>query len=125
MLGGFLLSFLCIANLLVHAQPSPEELAPLWDALAAGPDASYPDLHTRVPLSTSDNTSAPLIDLQVYAPPVVPKAGSKCVVTLLEHDFGEGSYETPAVVAYTPPNQPSCGPVGDWAAVSLNLTVYS
>jgi hypothetical protein len=29
-----------------------------------------------------------LIDLQVFAPPVAPKNGKSCIVTLLKHTFG-------------------------------------
>ena len=108
-----------------QAQPSPEELAPLYAALKEGPPAENPTLERRVPLSTNDDTVAPLVDLQVYAPPVVPRGGSKCTVELLKHDFGDGSYNNPAVVAYAPPEDKACGQPGDWAAVTLNLTVYS
>lgn len=104
----------------VVAQPSPEELAPLLAGLG-----EQPQIERRVPLSTDDLTVAPLIDLQVFAPPATPKNGKRCSVTLLQHSFGDGSYNAPAVVAYTPPTDPACGEVGKWAAISLNLSVYS
>ncbi|KAL0956183.1 hypothetical protein HGRIS_002343 [Hohenbuehelia grisea] len=105
----------------VISQPSPEELAPLLQGLAEGPN----ELDKRVPLMTNDNTVAPLVDLQIFAPPVVPKGGTSCQLLLLNHSFGVGSYNAPAVVPYTPPTARNCGKVGEWAAISLNLTVYS
>ncbi len=124
---------LFLAGLLAQvsrAQPHPDELAPLYRALAAGPSseaqaAEHPTIQRRVPLSTSDDTVSPLIDLQVYAPPVVPRSGSRCTVELLRHDFGDGSYNNPAIVPYGPPTDEACGTPGNWAAVTFNLTVYS
>lgn len=110
--------------LLVCGQPSTEEIAPLYQALSTG-SPNYPSIAPRVPLSTNDATASPLIDLQVYAPPVVPTGGSKCTVELLKHDFGDGSYGVPAIVPYDPPQHPSCGWPGSWAAITLNLTVFS
>ncbi|KAJ7456451.1 peptide N-acetyl-beta-D-glucosaminyl asparaginase amidase A-domain-containing protein [Mycena latifolia] len=107
----------------VIAQPSPEDLAPLLAGLERQPQIRQID--RRVPLSTNDPTVAPLIDLQVFAPPVTPKNATSCTEILLEHSFGDGSYNAPAVVEYTPPTHPSCGEVGKWAAISLNLSVYS
>ncbi|KAJ7642299.1 peptide N-acetyl-beta-D-glucosaminyl asparaginase amidase A-domain-containing protein [Mycena rosella] len=104
----------------VFAQPSPEELAPLLAGLAG-----QLQIERRVPLSTDDPTVAPLVDLQVFAPPVVPKNGESCTVTLLQHSFGDGSFNAPAVVEYIPPTHSSCGEVGKWATISLNLSVYS
>lgn len=75
---------LVFAATLCAAQPSPEELAPLLAGLGAQPAA----IERRVPLSTNDPTIAPLIDLQVFAPPAVPKQGTSCTVTLLNHTFG-------------------------------------
>jgi hypothetical protein len=75
---------LVFAATLCAAQPSPEELAPLLAGLEAQPAA----IERRVPLSTNDPTIAPLIDLQVFAPPAVPKQGTSCTVTLLNHTFG-------------------------------------
>ena len=112
----------------VRAQPNPEELAPLFRALAAGPsspDVDHPAIERRVPLSTNDDTVSPLVNLQVYAPPVVPHSGSRCTVELLRHDFGDGSYNNPAIISYSPPTDEACGTPGNWAAVTLNLTVYS
>ena len=110
----------------VQAQPDPEELAPLYQALADGPtEYETRSLERRVPLSTNDDTVSPLVDLQVYAPPVVPRTGPKCTVELLRHDFGDGSYNNAAIVPYSPPTGQDCGTPGDWAAVTFNLTVYS
>lgn len=117
-------SLLATYALITAAQPTPEELAPLYEALAEGPPSDS-SIERRVPLSTNDDTVAPLIDLQVYAPPVVPQGGTSCTVPLLQHDFGDGSYGNPAVVAYVPPTATNCGTPGEWAAITLNLTVYS
>lgn len=102
----------------LRATSYPIGVADILEALASPPNT----LEARVPLSTNDNTSRPLVDMQIYQPPVVPKITSSCLVNLLTHDFGN-SYGTPAVVPYTPPE--NCGPIGKWAAISLNLTVYS
>ncbi|KAI0651735.1 peptide N-acetyl-beta-D-glucosaminyl asparaginase amidase A-domain-containing protein [Trametes meyenii] len=110
---------------LVNAQPSAPEIATLFAALADGPPSFGPVIEPRVPLSTDDNTASPLVDLQVYAPPVVPTGGSKCTVELLKHEFGEGSYGVPAIAPYSPPSHDACGELGGWAAITLNLTVYS
>ncbi|TFK40918.1 peptide N-acetyl-beta-D-glucosaminyl asparaginase amidase A-domain-containing protein [Crucibulum laeve] len=48
-----------------------------------------------------------------------------CTVELISHSFGDGSYNAPAVVKYKPPTGPGCGKIGDWVAISVNLTVYS
>ncbi|KAL1664825.1 peptide N-acetyl-beta-D-glucosaminyl asparaginase amidase A-domain-containing protein [Schizophyllum commune] len=108
------------------AQLTPEELQPLLDGLAQRPtgDSVY-DLDKRVPLMTDDPTIAPLVDLQLFAPPVVPSDGTSCSQVLLQHTFGAGSYGAPTVVAYAPPTDEACGEVGKWAAISLSLTVYS
>ncbi|KAF8707749.1 peptide-N4-(N-acetyl-beta- glucosaminyl)asparagine amidase A, partial [Rhizoctonia solani] len=81
-------------------------------------------LDRRVPLSTNDNTTIPLVDLQISHPPPVPKTGTHCTVELLSYAFGN-SYDAPAVVPYSPPNNQECGTVGSWGAVVGNLTVYS
>ncbi|THU89445.1 hypothetical protein K435DRAFT_761136, partial [Dendrothele bispora CBS 962.96] len=114
-----------VALPVVLGQVTHEELEPLLTGLAQKPrelDASQ--LERRVPLSTDDPTVAPLVDLQVFAPPVVPKDGTSCEVVLLEHVFGDGSFGAPAIVPYSPPTDAACGEVGKWAAISLNLTVY-
>ncbi|KAG9095272.1 hypothetical protein FRC06_009968 [Ceratobasidium sp. 370] len=98
--------------------PTPAQLA---SALASGPPSR---LYPRVPLSTNDNTSIPLHDVQLLHPPPVPK-GRHCTVELLKHEFGQGSYDTPAVVPYSPPSGKECGVVGHWGSVVGNLTVYS
>ncbi|KAF7340114.1 Peptide-n4-(N-acetyl-beta-glucosaminyl)asparagine amidase a [Mycena venus] len=110
----------------VVAQPSPEELAPLLAGLEARPQlVKEATIERRVPLMTDDPTVAPLIDLQVFAPPVVPKNGESCTVTLLNHTFGDGSFNAPAIVDYVPPTEASCGEVGKWATISMNLSVFS
>ncbi|CAE6467831.1 unnamed protein product [Rhizoctonia solani] len=81
-------------------------------------------LSRRVPLSTNDNTTIPLVDLQILHPPPVPKTGTHCTVELLKYAYGN-SYDAPAVVPYSPPTSKDCGAVGSWGAVVGNLTVYS
>ena len=120
---NFLLIVLALATW-TSAQPAPEDLAPLLKGLAENPLKNGIELEKRVPLMTDDPAVAPLIDLQVFAPPVVPRNGPSCTVELLKHTFGIGSYNAPAVIPYTPPTDPSCGEVGKWAAVSMNLSVY-
>ncbi|TFK76678.1 hypothetical protein BDN72DRAFT_884390 [Pluteus cervinus] len=125
---GIIMNLLLIVLALAtftSAQPAPEDLDPLLKGLAESPLKNGVDLEKRVPLMTDDPTAAPLIDLQVFAPPVVPRNGPSCTVELLKHTFGIGSYNAPAVIPYTPPTDPSCGEVGKWAAVSMNLSVYS
>lgn len=107
---------------LVLAQPSPLESL---SSSRLGEPSGAPDLENRVPLFTEDRVPAPLLDLQVFAPPVVPQGGTSCVVELLKHAFGNGSYNAPAVVRYVPPTAPNCGSIGKWATVALNLSVYS
>ena len=71
-----------------RAQLSPAELAPLIHGLSEKPEQdALIGLEKRVPLMTDDNTTAPLISLQVWAPPSVPQ-GSSCSVELLKHTFG-------------------------------------
>jgi hypothetical protein len=105
------------------AQLNANDLSPLLLGLAE--HIGDPDLERRVPLSTDDPTVAPLADLQVFAPPAVPNDGESCAVELLKHSFGDGSYNTPAIVHYAPPTAPDCGEVGKWAAIGLNLSVSS
>ncbi|KDQ60819.1 hypothetical protein JAAARDRAFT_173070 [Jaapia argillacea MUCL 33604] len=66
--------------------------------------------------------SAVLVDFQVAQPPPLSKDSNTCTVLILEHTFGN-SYGVPAIVQYTPPTE--CGPVGEWAGVTLNFTVTS
>ncbi|KAF9263063.1 hypothetical protein L218DRAFT_973246 [Marasmius fiardii PR-910] len=113
--------FLTISTSVTLAQILPAQLEPLLTGLEQKPSSN--DLVKRVPLMTDDPTVAPLIDLQVFAPPVVPKDGKNCQVELLKHHFGDGSFNVPAVVPYSPPTGESCGEVGKWAAISLNLSV--
>ncbi|KAJ7071566.1 peptide N-acetyl-beta-D-glucosaminyl asparaginase amidase A-domain-containing protein [Mycena amicta] len=120
-------AFLIVAVLFcatIVAQPSPEELAPLIAGLDLQNRLNDVELQRRVPLSTDDPTVVPLISMQVFAPPVTPKNGKSCLVTLLEHTFGDGSFNAPAVVPYSPPTDPACGEIGKWATISLNLSVY-
>lgn len=105
-------------------QVNADELAPLLSGIAQNPENLF-DLDKRVPLSTNDPTVAPLIDLQVFAPPVVPVGGSRCTLELLRHSFGEGSFNAPAVVRYVPPAFSACGEIGKWATIALNLSVSS
>ncbi|KAK7468445.1 hypothetical protein VKT23_002958 [Stygiomarasmius scandens] len=119
-------AFLAVTVVVVFGQVTPEELEPLLVGLAQKPrEIGTPQLERRVPLSTNDSTVAPLIDLQVFAPPVIPQDGTSCEVVLLEHIFGDGSFGAPAIVPYIPPTDDTCGEVGKWAAISLNLTTYS
>ncbi|KAH7094206.1 peptide N-acetyl-beta-D-glucosaminyl asparaginase amidase A-domain-containing protein [Auriculariales sp. MPI-PUGE-AT-0066] len=104
-----------------QAQVPTEELAPLLYGIAHVPE----ELERRVPLMTDDEVVAPLYSVQVHSPTNVPIAGSSCTVKLLEHSFGEGSYNTPAVVSYAPPTDSKCGQPGQWAAITMNLTSYA
>lgn len=94
--------------------------AKLASTLENGPS----HLNRRVPLSTNDNTTIPLVDLQLLHPPPVPKTGTHCTIELLSYAFGN-SYDAPAVVSYSPPTSENCGTVGKWGAVVGNLSVYS
>ncbi|GLB36566.1 putative peptide-N4-(N-acetyl-beta-glucosaminyl)asparagine amidase A [Lyophyllum shimeji] len=122
-LAGILLQVYLTVLPPVLGQLSADELAPLLSGLAERPRDA--DLEARVPLMTDDPTVAPLVDLQVFAPPVVPEGGSHCAVELSKHSFGVGSYGAPAVVPYIPPAADGCGEIGKWAAISLNLSSYS
>lgn len=90
---GFISLLFLTTSLNIRAQLTTDELAPLLAGLSANPfenRASDPLslLEKRVPLMTDDPTIAPLVDLQVFAPPVVPKGGQSCDVVLLKHTFG-------------------------------------
>lgn len=104
----------------VAAQVPAAELAPLLHGLEHPPAQQ---LEARVPLMTDDDTVSPLFSVQVHAPTDIPTRGTSCTLKLLEHEFGVGSYNAPAVVPYTPPGDAACGPVGKWAAVTMNLSV--
>ncbi|KAB5588609.1 Peptide-n4-(N-acetyl-beta-glucosaminyl)asparagine amidase A [Ceratobasidium theobromae] len=91
--------------------------AKLASTLENGPS----HLNRRVPLSTNDNTTIPLVDLQLLHPPPVPKTGTHCTIELLSYAFGN-SYDAPAVVSYSPPTSENCGTVGKWGAVVGNLS---
>ncbi|PPQ93318.1 hypothetical protein CVT25_014447 [Psilocybe cyanescens] len=56
------------------------------------------------------SSAAVLVDFQVAQPPPVPKDAKQCTIQILQH-------------LYRPPTD--CGPVGSWAAITLNLTVTS
>ncbi len=129
---------LCTLSI-TFAQLTKEEFGPLIEGFAEFSAGSV--LTKRVPLMTDDPTVAPLVDLQVFAPPVVPHGGPSCEVQLLTHSFGksrnsfrshrinfctgDGSYNNPAIVAYSPPTDSDCGKIGQWAAISLNVSVSS
>lgn len=80
--------WLILASLLsiCHAQVSSDELDPLLRGLAQKP--SVQELEKRVPLMTDDPTTAPLVSLQVFAPPAVPHDGTSCSIELMKHTFG-------------------------------------
>ncbi|PBK70321.1 hypothetical protein ARMSODRAFT_911824 [Armillaria solidipes] len=113
---------LCTLSI-TFAQLTKEDFDPLIEGFAEFSAGSA--LTKRVPLMTDDHTVAPLVDLQVFAPPVVPQEGPSCQVELLRHSFGDGSYNNPAIVAYSPPTDSDCGDIGQWAAISLNVSVSS
>ena len=79
----------------------------------------------QLPIQKQSTTPVPLVDLQVFAPPAIPQGGTNCTVELLKHSFGNGSYNNPVVVQYAPPSAPSCGEVGKWATIAMNLSVYT
>ncbi|KDR81615.1 hypothetical protein GALMADRAFT_59305 [Galerina marginata CBS 339.88] len=64
--------------------------------------------------------AAVLVDFQVAQPPPVPKDAKQCTVQVLKRDFAF-SFGSAEVVQLEPPTD--CGPVGSWAAVTLNFTV--
>ena len=68
-----------------YAQLTQDELEPLFAGLRQGPIST---LGKRVPLMTDDPTISPLVDLQVFAPPVVPLGGTNCEIELMRHSFG-------------------------------------
>lgn len=82
---NFLTILSCVT--VIICQLDPAELEPLLTGLEGNPYANL-SLEKRVPLSTNDPTVAPLVDLQVFAPPVVPKSSQSCQLQLLKHTFG-------------------------------------
>ncbi|KAF8798027.1 hypothetical protein BYT27DRAFT_7343797 [Phlegmacium glaucopus] len=68
------------------------------------------------------SASSVLVDFQVAQPPPVPKNTKQCTIEILQRDFAF-SFGSAEVVEYTPPVD--CGPVGSWAAITLNFTVTS
>ncbi|CAA7271697.1 unnamed protein product [Cyclocybe aegerita] len=63
-----------------------------------------------------------LVNFQVAQPPPVPKDAKQCTVKVLQRDFAF-SFGLAEVVQLEPPTD--CGPVGSWAAITLNFTVTS
>jgi len=72
--------------------------------------------------AVSPRGAAVLVDFQVAQPPPVPQDAEQCTIQILQRDFAF-SFGLAEVVQYTPPTD--CGPVGSWAAVTLNFTVTS
>ncbi|KAF5365715.1 hypothetical protein D9758_003342 [Tetrapyrgos nigripes] len=62
---------------------------------------------------------AVLDDFAVAQPPVVPLDAKQCTVLVLQRDFAF-SFGSAEVVQFDPPTD--CGPVGSWAAITLNFT---
>ncbi|KIK57830.1 hypothetical protein GYMLUDRAFT_46042 [Collybiopsis luxurians FD-317 M1] len=60
-------------------------------------------------------------DFQVAQPPVVPPGAKQCTVQIFKHDFANSFADGSAITQLDPPHD--CGPIGSWAAVTLNLTV--
>ncbi|TFK42579.1 peptide N-acetyl-beta-D-glucosaminyl asparaginase amidase A-domain-containing protein [Crucibulum laeve] len=60
--------------------------------------------------------------LLATTPPPVPVDAKTCTIQILQRDFAF-SFGMSEVVQYQPPTD--CGPVGSWAAVTLNFTVTS
>ncbi|KAF8636717.1 hypothetical protein AX17_003520 [Amanita inopinata Kibby_2008] len=65
---------------------------------------------------------AVLVDFQVAQPPPVPQDAKQCTIQILQRDFAF-SFGSAEVVQFEPPTD--CGPVGSWAAITLNFTVTS
>lgn len=66
--------------------------------------------------------AAVLVDFQVAQPPPVPKDAKQCTIEILRRDFAF-SFGSAEVVQFEPPVD--CGPIGSWAAITLNFTVTS
>ncbi|GLB34951.1 putative peptide N-acetyl-beta-D-glucosaminyl asparaginase amidase A [Lyophyllum shimeji] len=66
--------------------------------------------------------AAVLRDFQVAQPATVPHDAKQCTIKVLQRDFAF-SFGSAEVVELTPPID--CGPLGSWAAITLNLTVTS
>lgn len=125
--SGYLKNWILLAFLNIQdicAQITPQEWTPLIDGLSNPPI----DIAERVPLMTNDTVKIPLVDLQIFAPPSnggrTRTTSNSCTVKLLEHSFGINSFNVPAIVGYTPPSSVECGDIGNWAGISLNLTVH-
>jgi hypothetical protein len=56
---------------------------------------SQAEIHAR----QSANSTAPLVNFQVYQPPVTPKVGKTCTVQLFRRTFAN-SYYQPEIVEY-------------------------
>ncbi|GLB34950.1 putative peptide N-acetyl-beta-D-glucosaminyl asparaginase amidase A [Lyophyllum shimeji] len=63
-----------------------------------------------------------LVDFQVAQPPPVPQDARQCTFQILQRDFAF-SFGSSEVAQFTPPSD--CGPIGSWAAITLNFTVTS
>ncbi|KAK7467152.1 hypothetical protein VKT23_004211 [Stygiomarasmius scandens] len=61
-----------------------------------------------------------LEDFAVTQPPLVPVDARQCTILVLQRDFAF-SFGSAEVVQLEPPT--SCGPIGSWAAITLNFTV--
>ena len=58
--------------------------------------SKHPQWHQAVLEKRAANTTAPLRNVQVTHPPVVPKGGRTCKVVLVEHAFANSYCEYPA-----------------------------
>ncbi|KAJ4487951.1 peptide N-acetyl-beta-D-glucosaminyl asparaginase amidase A-domain-containing protein [Lentinula aciculospora] len=72
-------------------------------------------------LLTSLSSEAVIQDFQVAQPSVVPVDTKRCTVEIFRHDFANSFVDGSAIAQLDPPED--CGPVGSWAAITLNLTV--
>lgn len=119
MLRFIFAGIVCVSVLgIVYAQPSPDDLVPLLQGLNNRPSFATP------PSIKQTTEIPPLVNVQLNAPPIIPKNASSCTVKFIVHRFAN-SYGQPAIVPYTPPTDSSCGPVGKWAAITMNITMTS
>lgn len=92
---------------------------------AVGPSSGHPSMLIFLLLFTSVfrlARSAVLVDFQVTQPPPVPQDARQCTIQILQRNFAF-SFGSAEVVQFTPPS--TCGPIGSWAAITLNFTVTS
>jgi len=73
-------------------------------------------------LHVCSTRGAVLRNFQVAQPAIVPHGAKQCTIKVLQRDFAF-SFGSAEVVQLTPPTD--CGPLGSWAAITLNLTVTS